>query len=125
MVKRSRENGSLRGWGSWWASVWAKTQPEPGSGLETAGAPAAVHEEALDGGAGDDGAGVGTDIHGAGPLPKHADAAEDGEEFADGGEDVLDDAEVAVQVVADGGVDAGAEDQFAAVGLVDVDVDGG
>ena len=115
----------MRGCGSWWARVWAKTQPEPGGGLEAAGAPAAIHEEALDRGAGDDGAGVGADVHGAGPLPQHADAAEDGEQLADSSQGVLNDAEVAVEVVAHGGVDAGAEDEFAAVSLMDVHVDGG
>ena len=57
------------------------------------------------------------------PGPEHVGPGEDREEFDGGGHLVLDHVEGAALAVAVVGVDAGAHDQFALVGLGDVDVD--
>src|SRR6185437_11125684 len=63
--------------------------------LEAASAPAAIDEEPVDGGEADDRAGVGRAIDDAGPLPQHAQPADDGEKLDERRELLLDDRQAA------------------------------
>src|SRR5690606_31206469 len=95
-----------------------------GSGLEAAGTPAAVEEQVLHRGLGDDRAGVRGGIHDAAPLAVHAHAGQDREHLHDGLQGVLDGAVGTALAVAVVAVDTGADDQVALVRLADVAVYG-
>ena len=95
-----------------------------GRGLESTGAPAAIHKQIPDRGQAHDRRGVGRDVDDPGPGPEHVDPAEDRKQFQRGGHLVFDDMKRAALGVGRVRVAAGAHHQFALVRLAQVDVHG-